>query len=298
MRPLSFPHIISLICLLCGSLLVTPYHVSGCSLSRLSFASLDDLFFSFSVAWRSGREGRAVIGHFECEEKLPSPLTFLNFFSWFLYILNYTFISVHRCRLQAAVTFQTVTLLVLFTPWRSHYEGHSLSPWGPCECLKVLILHIQQSIQQAFFCFRNVCPSCTYQQNNAQYKRLYATFYRSLSEVFFYSCKSWQGKNQNQRKKNLHVYLIQREVKKTSSELGGRVDEWLSFSRFEKRYTTIAQDVSWQMMHSLPRWPKTKVGIEKGWEPGHRTCSLIDLKRKKKKGGIKKREWCCISGGN
>ena len=85
MRPLSFAHIISLICLLCGSLLVTPYHVPGCSLSRLSFASLDDLFFFFffslSVAWRSGREGRAVIGHFECKEKLPSPLTFLNFFS-------------------------------------------------------------------------------------------------------------------------------------------------------------------------------------------------------------------------
>lgn len=37
------------------------------------------------------------------------------------------------------------------------------------------------------------------------------------------------------------------------------------------------------MMHSLPRWPKTKARIEKGWEPGHRTCSLIDLKRKKKK---------------
>lgn len=47
-------------------------------------------------------------------------------------------------------TLETVTLLVLYTPFCSYCEGHLLSPSGSCECLKVLIFQIQQSIQQAF----------------------------------------------------------------------------------------------------------------------------------------------------
>lgn len=151
MRPLSFAHIISLICLLCGALLVTPYHVPGCSLSRLSFASLDDLFFFFPL-WHGGQVGRGEqwLGTLNARRNSLPRWRFWTLsldFCTYLTILLFPYIGVDF-RLQ--LPFQMVTLLVLFTPWRSHYEGHSLSPWGPCECLKVLILHIQQSIQQAF----------------------------------------------------------------------------------------------------------------------------------------------------
>lgn len=50
MRPLSFSHIVSLICFLCGSLLVPLSHVLCCVMSRLSFASLDVLFFFCGMA--------------------------------------------------------------------------------------------------------------------------------------------------------------------------------------------------------------------------------------------------------
>lgn len=151
----------------------------------------------------------------------PFPADVSELFLLMLYIFNYTFISVHRCRLQAAVTFQTVTLLVLCAPRRSHYEGHSLSPRGPCECLKVLILHIQQSIQQAFFVLETFVPLVLTNKIMHSTKGYMPRFIDHSLKNFFYSCKSWQGKNQNQREKNLHVYLIQREVKKTSSELRG-----------------------------------------------------------------------------
>lgn len=134
----------------------------------------------------------------------------------------------------------------------------------------------------AGFCFRKVSPSCTYQQNNAQYKRLYATIYRLLLRSIFIAVRAGKVKSKPE-KKNMHNYLIQREVKKTWSELRGKknVDEWLSFSRFEKRYTTIAQDVSWQMIHSLPRWPKA--GIEKAESPvtGHMLINRPEGKMKK-----------------
>lgn len=47
MRPLSFSHIVSLICFLCVSLLVSLSHILCCFLSRLSFVSVNVVFLSF-----------------------------------------------------------------------------------------------------------------------------------------------------------------------------------------------------------------------------------------------------------
>lgn len=59
MRALSWPHIVSVIFFLCGSLLVSLSQVLCCFLSHLSFASLAAFFPS--VAWQAGGEGSAVI---------------------------------------------------------------------------------------------------------------------------------------------------------------------------------------------------------------------------------------------
>lgn len=73
------------------------------------------------------------------QRETPPSLIFLKFS-----FPEFYFIFLHQS------TLETVTLLVLYAPLCSHCEGHLLSPSGPCECLKVLIFQIQQSIQQAF----------------------------------------------------------------------------------------------------------------------------------------------------
>lgn len=191
------------------------------SVSSFICISGRSFFFFSSVAWRSGREGRAVIGHFECEEKLPSPLTFLNFVSWFLYIFNYTFISVHRCRLQAAVTFPDGDIacpLYSLTQslWRTLTQPLR-SVWVPQSP------HLTYSTKHSagFFVLETFVPLVLSNKIMHSTKGYMPRFIDRSLKYFFYSCKSWQGKNQNQRKKNLHVYLIRREVKKTGSELRG-----------------------------------------------------------------------------
>lgn len=118
--------------------------------------------------------------------------------------------------------FHTVTLLVLRPPRCSHYEGHSLSPSGTREWLQVLVLHVQQSIQQAFVLERFVPLVLTNKITRGT--KGYMPQFIDRSQKYFHSCKSWRAKIKTQPKKTkrkIHDDLSQREVKKTSSELRG-----------------------------------------------------------------------------
>lgn len=121
------------------------------------------------------------------------------------------------CRLEAAVTFQTVTLLVRYTPLCSHYEGHLLSPSSPCEWLKVLILHIQHSIPQAFVLERFVPLVLTNKIMHST--KGYMPHFIDYSQKYFHSCKSWQDKIKTREKST--TTSSKEKLKKTSYELRG-----------------------------------------------------------------------------
>lgn len=176
----------------------------SCSVLRSvsSFNCISECVFFF--LWRDSQVGRRErrLGNLNGKRNsLLADISKLVLFKTFflLYICSYThFISVHRWRLEAAVAFQTVTLLVLYTPWCSHYEGHLLSPSGPCECLKVLILLIQQSIQQAFVLERFVPLVLTNKIMHST--KGYMPHFIDCSQKYFHSSKSWQGKIQTRKK--------------------------------------------------------------------------------------------------
>lgn len=103
-------------------------------------------------------------------------------------------------------------------------------------------------------CFREARPSRSYQQNKTDSgPEVYMPHFIDCSQKYFQSRRGWQGEIRGK----MHL-RFQREFEKTASRAkGGGVGGgswWMTnfVQVFLKRDTTIAQDISWQMMRSLP----------------------------------------------
>lgn len=155
---------------------------------------------------------------------------------------------------SVCTTFQAVTLLVLCPPPCSHCEGHLLSPSGASKSSPL----ISNKTFSSFLFYKDLSFLCKIMHSTNAYINIIDCW--SFSSRW----KPWKGKNK------ARSLSMQREVKQKNRLWFKRKNvQWLRFSRFEKINSTIAQDVSWQMMHALPLWPKTKEGLRRERVTGH-----------------------------
>lgn len=111
----------------------------------------------------------------------------------------------------ATVTFDSVTLHVLHASLCIHCEGHLLCSSGPCKCLEVLILHIQQSAQWPFILDRFV-PSAvlrTVTNKTVRSTKGYMPHSIDCSQKYFQNYGSCLDKNKPTAKKRKKIILAQ-----------------------------------------------------------------------------------------